>query len=358
MNKKYKFLSIFLIAALFLAACGNSNSNDNDKKNADKDKDKDTGFKVGMVTDVGGIDDRSFNQSAWEGLQRFGEENDLTEKTNFNYLQSYSESDYQKNLNTFVKEKFNIVYGVGYQLEKAITQVANENPDTQFAIIDTLVEGVPNLVSLNFAEHEGSFLVGAVAAMTTKTKKVGFLGGTESSLIEKFESGFIAGVHAIDPSIEVEVKYAGAFDKADLGKVAASGMYNAGVDIIYHAAGATGKGVFSEAKAIKEADPSREVWVIGVDRDQADEGLLSDKKTNVTLTSMVKRVDIAVFDTTTKSKNGELQPGENLQFGIADDAVGIAETQDNLTPEILAKVDELKAQILSGEIIVPSTRSE
>ncbi|PUF89023.1 MULTISPECIES: BMP family protein [unclassified Geobacillus] len=354
MKKRFGLaLSLVLAAGTLLSACGGQGGN-----NAG-DKGKDT-FSVAMVTDVGGIDDKSFNQSAWEGLQKFGKENGLKKgRGGYDYLQSSSDTDYPTNLNKLVRSDFDLIYGIGYLMGDAVKEVAEQNPKKHFAIVDTVVEQ-PNVASITFKEHEGSFLVGVVAGLTTKTNKIGFIGGMEIPLIEKFESGFLAGVKAVNPKAKVEVQYAGAFDQADKGKAIASSMYASGVDVIYHAAGGTGNGLFSEAKDLKKKDPNREIWVIGVDKDQSPEGVVKvgGKTYNVTLTSMVKRVDVAVYDLAKRAKDGDFSGGKTLEYGLQEDGVGIAPTQDNIKPEVLKAVDEWKQKIIKGEVKVPMTRKE
>jgi basic membrane protein A and related proteins len=353
MKKRFGMaLSLILAAGTLLGGCGGQGGN-----NAGNNKDT---FSVAMVTDVGGIDDKSFNQSAWEGLQKFGKDNGLKKgRGGYDYLQSENDSDYATNLNKLVRSDFDLIYGIGYLMGDAIKEVAKQNPKKHFAIVDTVVDE-PNVASITFKEHEGSFLVGVVAGLTTKTNKIGFIGGMEIPLIEKFESGFLAGVKAVNPNAKVEVQYAGAFDKADKGKAIASSMYASGIDVIYHAAGATGNGLFSEAKDLKKKDPSREIWVIGVDKDQAPEGAVkvNGKTYNVTLTSMVKRVDVAVNDVAKRAKDGDFPGGKTLEYGLPENGVGIAPTQDNIKPEVLKAVDEWKQKIIKGEVKVPTNRKE
>ncbi|MDF2556669.1 MAG: basic rane lipoprotein [Bacillales bacterium] len=345
-------LVMMLVAASLLTACGKDKEEGKKTTGEDKATPK-TEYTVAMVTDLGGIDDKSFNQSAWEGLQLYGKENSLEKGgKGYDYLQSASDADYSTNLNQLAKNGFKLVYGIGFLLADAVKEVAAQNPNTNFAIVDSVVEG-KNVASLTFAEHEGSFLVGVVAAMKTKTKRVGFVGGMELDLIKKFQAGFEAGVKHIDPTIKIDVTYTGDFVDAAKGTAAANALYKANCDVIYHAAGNSGNGVFTEAKNLKEADPTREIWVIGVDKDQAAEGLLKDGKTNVTLTSMMKRVDVAVKTVADAGKDGKFEGGKVYEFNLKNDGVGIAPTQDNLTPDILAKVKEVTEQIKSGALKVP-----
>lgn len=356
MLKKSKFglaLSLVLAASTILGACGNkeeSNEGGTDNKN--------NNFTVAMVSDTGGIDDKSFNQSAWEGIKAFGKENGLEEgKNGYTYLQSESDADYTTNLNQLVRQNYNLIYGVGFTMDDAIKEVADQNPDGKFAIIDSVVEA-DNIASITFKEHEGSFIVGVIAGLQTKSNKVGFVGGIENPLIQKFEKGFIAGVKTVNPNAEVQVKYTGSFSDASLGKATASAMYKSGIDVIYHAAGNGGKGVFTEAKNIKKNDPEKDVWVIGVDKDQADEGEITGTDMNVTLTSMVKRVDLAVQEVSKQAMEGSFPGGENVEFGLENNALDIAPTTDNLSDDILKKVDEYKEKIKNGDIKVPSTQKE
>jgi basic membrane protein A len=356
-NRKFGFaMSMVLAAGTILGACGGGaeeKTSDNSGGGSGEGTDK---FTVAMVTDVGGVDDKSFNQSAWEGLQAFGKENGLEKGTDgFNYIQSKNDADYKTNLNTAVRNDFDLTYGIGYKLKPAIEEVAKQRKDSQFAIVDDVVEGLDNVTSITFKEHEGSFLVGVVAGLQTKSNKIGFIGGTESDLINKFAGGFEAGVKAVNPDAEVKIEFAGAFDKADKGQQMASSMYSSGIDVIYHAAGGTGNGVFTEAKNLKQKNPDQEVWVIGVDRDQAEEGkvTVNGEEMNVTLTSMIKRVDLAVQDVATKAMNGEFPGGEVIEYGLESDAVSIAPSQDNLTDEAKAAVQEWSEKIKNGEVKVP-----
>jgi len=353
-------LAIFTSLILVLAACGgskdNNNKEPNNSGNNNGEASGDSDFKVAMVTDVGGVDDKSFNQSAWEGLKAWGAEHGLTEKENFDYAQSNDDSDYLPNLNSLVRDDFDLIFGIGFMLEPAVGEVAKQNPDTNFGIVDSVVNE-PNVASITFADNESSFLVGVAAALKTKTNKLGFVGGAESDIITAFDVGFFAGVKSVNPDIEIDIQYAGAFDAADKGKLIASSMYNSGVDIIFHASGATGNGVFGEAKDIKNSDPDREIWVIGVDQDQHDEGQIGEH--NVTLTSALKRVDNAVQQVSNMAMEGNFPGGEILQFDLTDEGVGYATTnKDALTQDIIDVIEEWKEKIINGEISVPKTQAE
>lgn len=363
-KKLFIFLALIFSLSLFLAACGTS---DDDKQSGDEkageeknNEGSNNDFKVAMVTDVGGVDDKSFNQSAWEGLVEFGKKYGLKEGEGYAYLQSSQDSDYEPNLTRLTMQDYDLVYGIGFLLTDAIEEVASRNPDTMYGLVDSVTEG-DNVVNITFMEHQGSFLVGVAAAHKTKSGKVGFVGGVDSPLINKFEVGFVAGVKSVDPSIEVDIRYAESFDDASKGRQIASSMYQSGVDIIYHAAGGAGNGVFNEAKDIKNNDPEAYVWVIGVDRDQNDEGKITVGGTeyNVTFTSMVKRVDVAVQDIAERAMNGEFPGGQTVEYGLEDGGISVAESNpEAYTDDIKKEVQEWQQKILDGEIDIPSTREE
>lgn len=317
-------------------------------------------FTVGMVTDVGGIDDKSFNQSAWEGLREFGEEFDLEQGTAYRYVQSGDLADFEPNIRNLVREDVDLVWGIGFLMNDAIKAVAEQNQDAQLAIVDSVVTGdddnpIDNVANVTFKEHEGSFLVGVAAGLQTETNRVGFVGGVESELIKKFENGFKAGVKAVNPDAEITVQYAESFNDDTIGAQIANTMYSQGADIIYHAAGATGYGVFNEA--INRVRNGEDVWVIGVDRDQHEEGIYEGDQ-SVTLTSMVKRVDRAVYLVSEQTMNGNFPGGEILEYGLDDDAIGIAPTTDNMSEEALNAIEDYIQDILDGSIDVPETDEE
>lgn len=296
---------------------------------------------VAMVTDVGGVHDNSFNQSAWEGLQLFSS----VHNAKVDYLQSQSDADYVPNLNQLVKNGADLTWGIGFLMGDAVQQVAEQNPNAKLAIIDAVVDA-PNVASVTFKEHEGSYLVGVVAGLMTKTNKIGFVGGMEIPVIKRFEAGFVAGVKAVNPDANIIINYTGAFDAPDQGKAAAATIFNDGADIIFHAAGATGDGVFNEG--IERKKSNQEVWVIGVDKDQS-----ITFGHEITLTSMMKRVDQAVARVSTDMAQGLFTPGLT-ELGLAESGVGLPENNPNIPQEVLDKVHEFELKIVNGEIVVPS----
>lgn len=228
MNKKqWLGLGLVTVAAIGLAACGNRAS----KKDSANSESK-TDLKAAIVTDTGGVDDKSFNQSAWEGLQAWGKENGLSKGNGFDYFQSTDESQYATNLDEAVSNDYKLIFGVGFALRDAVEKAASDNEGTNFVIIDDRIEGKKNVASAVFADNEAGYLAGIAAAKTTKTKQVGFVGGMESEVITRFRAGFEAGVKSVDPSIKVQVDYAGSFGDAAKGKTIAAAQYAAGADVI------------------------------------------------------------------------------------------------------------------------------
>lgn len=349
MNKKIIGLGLAVVAALSLGACSRSHSSDSSKSNSNA--------KVAIVTDTGGVDDKSFNQSAWEGLQAWGKENKLKKDTNYTYFQSNSESDYATNLNAAVSNGYKLVFGIGYNLHDAIEDAAPENKDVNYVIIDDVVSNKDNVESVLFADNEGAYLAGIAAAMQTKSKHVGFVGGVESDTITRFEAGFKAGVASVDNSIKVDVQYVGSYSDSAKGKTIAATMYAGGADVIYHAAGGSGTGVFSQAKEINEkltSDSDKKVWVIGVDRDQSEEGkyVSSDKvDSNFVLTSTIKEVGQVVHDISNNQLKGKKFNGNKTKtYGLADGGVDIV--TDKLSDNIKKAVETAKQKIVDGKLTV------
>lgn len=345
MNKKLVLLGLASTALLSLTACG-----DRSKKATNA-----SDVKVAMVTDQGGIDDKSFNQSAWEGLQSWGKKNGLKKGAGFDYFQTSSESEYITNLDTAASSGYNLIFGIGFGLRDSIEKVAGNNPELHYAIIDDVIEGKKNVASITFADNEAAYLAGVAAAKTTKSKKVGFVGGMEGTVVKRFEKGFEAGVKSVDPSIKVSVAYAGSFADAAKGKTIAAAQYAAGSDVIYQAAGGTGAGVFNEAKSVNESkNEADKVWVIGVDRDQKPEGAYTSKdgkKANFVLTSSIKEVGQALQKVTKMTEDKKFPGGEIKTFGLKEGGVNL--TSEDLTKDTKEAVEKAKKDIISGEISVP-----
>ncbi len=343
----WKKLAIFSTSALLLAACGNGAEESAEDTGAeDAGMAEEEQFSIAMVTDTGGVDDRSFNQSAWEGMNAWAEENGFSEEA-ISVYQSDAENEYVPNLNNATTDGYDIVYGVGFLLEDPIATIAEQNPDRWYGIVDGAVD-LPNVVSLNFRDHENSFLAGMAAALTTETGKVGFVGGIEGAIIDRFQTGFTEGVKYVDDSIEVDVQYADSFGDAGIGQQIAAAMYSNGADVIFHAAGAVGNGVFQEARNRMEDGSDTELWVIGVDRDQEEEGKWSGG--NLTLASTIKQVGNAILLSANETLEGEFPGGENKSYGFDQD--GIDFTRGHIEEDAWEKIEEARQLIIDGEIEV------
>ncbi len=343
--KKGKWLGIgvlTLASVLTLAACGgkkdDAKTGGSDVKTEETKKEEtgktDAAHSVAIVTDIGGVDDRSFNQSAWEGLEAWGKEHGVARGAGgYDYIQSNDASEYTTNVDSAVSNGFHTIYGVGYLLQPSIETAAAANPETNFVIIDSVINDMDNVVSATFKDHEGAYLAGVAAAYSTKTDKVGFIGGEEGPVIDRFEAGFVKGIEdaskELGKKVSVDVQYAASFGDPAKGKALAASMYQNGIDIIYHASGGTGTGVFQEAKALNqklsEAElADKKVWVIGVDRDQVDDGAYKTKDgkdDNFTLTSTLKGVSSAVKDLSTLALEDKFPGGEVKQYGLKDGGV-------------------------------------
>lgn len=297
---------------------------------------------LAMVTDVGGLGDKSFNDSAYRGLVR----SQSALGAYIKVLQSKSAADYQPNLTVLSEARFQMIYAIGFLMSDDLGQVAAQFPQQQYAIIDAVVPD-PNVVSVTFKEEDGSFLAGAIAAMVSKTHHIAFIGGMDIPLIRKFEAGYIAGAHEVDPSTRVDVKYAGSFDDVPSGKELANLLFNNGADIIYTAAGKVGLGAIDAARARPPG-----YYIIGVDNNQ--DAMAPGK----ILTSMVKHVDIAVFDIAKGIQDRRPLHGHVI-LGLKEGGISLTDfkyTRDVVTNADLARLKRLQQAIISGRIIVPSTR--
>lgn len=309
---------------------------------------------VGIVFDLGGRGDKSFNDGAYLGAERAMKEFGARVR----FVEPGEGSDREAGLRLLAAEGMDLVVGVGFIFTDDLTALAKEYPNVAFAGVDyavsvdaggAAVQPPVNLAALKFREEQGSFLVGAMAALVGNSKKVGFVGGMDTPLIHKFEAGYKAGVKAVCPDCEVISQYAGvtpeAFRNPGRGKELALSQYQQGVNVIYHASGSTGLGVFEAARTMKKLG-------IGVDADQYKEA------PGYVLTSMVKRVDNAVFDAISRV-NTKTFSGGIYDFGLDKDGVGYVYDDNNkaLIPDaVRARLEFLKAEIIAGRIKVPSTR--
>lgn len=338
---KYRVMALLLGISAFLTGCTNAGNLVDDNLGSAAET---VPLNIGMVTDIGGVSDHSFNQSAWEGLEKAEKDLGINPK----YIETKDTNDYTKNLESIIGEKKDIIWGIGFAMADSIKSEAEKNPNQRYAIIDNDygADTPKNVVGITFKENEASFLVGYIAGKMTKTNKVGFIGGVDMSLIHRFQYGFMAGAKYGNPNCEIISEYSGSFSDKAKGKEIATRMYNGGVDIIYHASGATGDGLIEAAKEMNK-------YCIGVDSDQ------NSAAPNNVITSAMKRVDNAIYNTVKDLKNGRWNGGANIQYGLAEGGVDIAPTSDKLVPkDILNEVDGIKAKIVSGELKVPRTKDE
>jgi basic membrane protein A len=343
-----RLLVALAASSLALTACGGGDS-DTDTASPGGSGDAASDVRVGLAYDIGGRGDQSFNDAAAAGLDKAAQELGV-EIREAEAGAGESDAAKEERLRVLASSGFNPVIAVGFAYSGPLAAVAEEFPDTTFAIVDDASATGENISNLVFAEEEGSFLVGAAAALKSPSGNVGFIGGVEVPLIKKFEAGYMAGVKAVKPDAQVQVTYltqppdfTGFGDPAK-GRTAAEGMYDAGADVVYHAAGGSGGGVFEAADAAG-------TLAIGVDSDQYQTA--PEAVRDVILTSMIKRVDVAVFDFVESVVNGDVQAGEtvyDLEAGGVDYS-----TSGGKVDDIEAQLEEYKQQIISGEITVPAS---
>ena len=335
--KKILAMILALVMCLSLVACGggsNSGSQDDDAVVET--------VKIGMVTDTGGVNDQSFNQTSWEGLKALAAADSSFE---VNYLESNTDADYATNIQTFIDEEYDLIICVGYMLAGACREAALDNPEQKFAILDDSTNSdLENVACLMFAQEQASYLVGVVAGMMTETNTIGYVQGMVSDNMNLFGIGYIAGALAANPDVTVLQYNANSFTDSAAGSTAVSNFVTQGADIVYHAAGGTGSGVITGCQENK-------IYAICVDTDQAH------LAPETVLTSAMKRVDVASQEISKAVKDGTYTGGV-YTYDITNGGVDIAPTQTLLTEEVIAAVEEAKAAILSGEIVVPTTREE
>lgn len=365
-----KIMSIVSVLSLSvgLAACGNNANTENaedtsaenvtvetseeatstESEGAASETPSEEVVKVTMVTDEGGVNDKSFNQSAYEGLNAYKDEG----KVEFDYIESHSDADYQPNLESALDSGSDLIVTVGYALYNDTSEAADTNPDQKYAIIDNAnIEEQENLLGITFADHQNSFLAGYIAGMKSESNHVGFVGGQVSDVIDRFEYGFRAGIAEAakekGEEIKVDVQYANSYSDQAAGKNIANQMYQSGADVVMHAAGGTGIGVIEAAK-------ENDKWVIGVDRDQGEEA------PDNMLVSTIKGVGDAIKIVVDELASGKFDGGTTRDFTLADGkAVDLAYGPNDLvSQEIKDKVEELREKIVAGEIEVPQNEEE
>ena len=357
--KKILALTLSLCLILGLAACGGKTEPTTAAPETTKAQDQTTAapapteapteapttaapaakVKIGMVTDVGGVNDQSFNQTSWEGLQALAAEDSSFE---VKYLESKTDADYQTNINTFIDDGYDLIICVGYMLADATKEAAEANPNQKFAIIDdSTCADLPNVACLMFAQEQASYLVGLVAGSVTQSKTVGYVQGMVSDTMNLFGIGYITGVLEVCPDAQVLQYNANNFGDIPGGNTAAKDMITKGADVIYHAAGGTGMGVIN---ACDEAG----IWAIGVDTDQ------SPLAPEHVITSAMKRVDVASQDISKAVKAGNFTAGVHL-YDLSNGGVDLAPTRTHIPADVLKLVEEKKAAIIAGQFTVPTS---
>jgi basic membrane protein A len=336
-----------LAGALVLTSCGGDDDTTAEPKGTGETSAPASDVKVGLAYDIGGRGDQSFNDAAAAGLDKAADEFGIETKE-AEASGGEPESAKEERLRALASAGFDPVIAVGFAYSAAVAKVAGELPDTQFAIIDDEAAVGDNIANLVFAEEQGSFLVGAAAALKSKAGNVGFVGGVDVPLIHKFQAGFEAGAKEVNPDIEIQVKYLtqppdfSGFGDPAKGKTAAAGMFDAGADVVYHAAGGSGGGVF-------EAAMDAGGFAIGVDSDQYNTA--DPTVRDVIITSMIKKVDVAVYDFISTVVDGNFTAG-TVTYDLEKDGVGYSTTGGQID-DITDKLDAYKEQIISGEITVP-----
>lgn len=342
LKKIITFAMILTMIASVTVGCKNK-SNENNPDTSNKTKK----IKIAMVTDTGGVNDQSFNQSAWEGLKKIQDEYGK-DKVQVKYLESKQDADYLRNLETLYDEGNDLIVGVGYSLAEAIKESAENYPEQKFAIVDYSYgnDQPKNVKSILFNDQEAAYLVGVVAGEMTKTNKVGFIGGKKGDVISRFEYGYKAGVESLNKNIEVATQYADSFTDSAKGKAIANQMHKNGADTIFTAAGDVGTGAIEAAKESNK-------YAIGVDRDQ------NNLAPENVITSSMKRVDNAIYSVSKELIDGKFKEGDTVVYGLKDDGVGLAPTTNKLVDsKILDDVNKVKEKIIKGEIKVPSNEKE
>lgn len=330
-------LLVVVLLAMFVSACNRQTYGADDK----------TKVHVGIVFDIGGKDDRSFNAAAWQGVKRAAKDFPIVLRD----IEPGNPTSIEPSMRAFAERGYDLIIGVGFAQAPIMEQVAKEYPNIHFAIIDGISD-LPNVASLIFKEHEGSYLVGILAAKTTHTGTLGFVGGMDIPLIHRFEVGYEEGARSVNPNIRIVQNYVGVTDSAwnnpGKGKELALAQIGKGADVLFTAAGNSGLGAFDAVEQQGKQNGRATHFVIGVDSNQ------NMVKPGFVLTSMVKRVDNAVYSIVQDVVNGKFQPGFHV-YGLDKDGVGYALDDYNknlLSPEAITEAEEAKRKIIAGQIKV------
>lgn len=345
-------VAVVVVAGIAYAATSGSKGGSSDK------------FTAAVVSDTNGVNDKGFNQSAWEGLEKWGKANNLSKGQNgYNYFQPKTVADYDTQLTQAATAKYNVVSAIGNTFKDSVQNVSKKYPDTKFVLVDEIADKkYKNVASVMFHSEQSSYLVGIAAA--TKAREigddtVGFVGGMKNQVIESFLAGYQAGVKSVDPNMKVDATYAGTFSDPAKGQTIAKAKMAQGEHIIFQAAGGVGNGVFQAAKdqdATLAADSKDKVWVIGVDMDQTNMGdyrSKDGKSANLTLTSSLTGVGRGVQLITESAQKDKFPGGKTVYYGLKEGGVGVV--MKNLNADEKKAVETAKEKIISGDIKVPTT---
>ena len=320
------------------------------------------GITVRLLTDATGVDDKSFNAAAWAGiLQFYGDTwSDQKQKgTAYDWVTAVNENFYITNLRQATDEGYDLIIATGFTWAEAMDTVAKDNPHQKYMLVDVAGLESANVMQAVYAEHEGSYLVGVAAALKAledgiENPRFGFIGGIANPVITKFEVGYVQGILSVIPNAQIQDYYVGSWGEPALAKTQAKIWYDSGVYAIYSAAGGSGNGTIAQAKEYRAAD--RNVWAIGVDSDQYEEGLYTDNDSAV-LTSMLKRVENSALYALNSVGNNTFS-GEVITFDLKIDGVGYSAANSALSKEIIDRLEVVKKQIIEGEIVVASTLAD
>lgn len=349
--KRIVFAALAVLLALATLSCGG-------KKEAAPLSD----ITVRLLTDATGIDDKSFNAAGWRGiLAYYGDtwENQAKKGTYYNWVTAQTQDMYVPNLKQASDEKYDLIIVTGFTWADALGEVAPLYPNQKYLIVDVDWLSAPNVMQATFSEHEGSYLVGVAAALKAQAEGIrnprfGFIGGVPGPVITKFEMGWVQGILSVLPNAQIVDYYANDWGKPDLAKAQAKNWYDSGVYAIFSAAGGTGNGTIAQAKEYRLR--GQNVWAVGVDSDQYEDGLYADKMSAV-LTSMIKRVESSTEYALRAVKDGKFE-GKVITFDTASDGVGFSTTNPALTPDIVAKVNQVRQDIIDKKVTVIPTYAE
>jgi len=320
------------------------------------------GITVRLLTDATGIDDKSFNAAAWRGILEFyGDtwQNQSKRGKSYDVVTAQTQDMYIPNIRQATDEGFDLIVTTGFTFADALDTVAKQNPSQKYIIVDVDWVNLPNVMQAMYAEHEGSYLVGVATALKAKADGIanprfGFIGGVPGTVITKFEVGYVQGILSVYPNAQIVDYYANDWGRPDLAKTQAKNWYDSGVYAIYSAAGGTGNGTIAQAKEYRLE--GKNVWAIGVDSDQHDEGLYNATDSAV-LTSMIKRVETSLIYALRAVQNKTFR-GEVIVFDLQADGVGYSDTNKALTADIKRELENIKQQIISGQIKIAATYAE